>query len=354
MNMKDLYEDPSFPGSFSGKNRFYKQLRNKGHLVSPKTVANSLKAIDSYTLHKPDKKPGLYRRIWTKGIKYLYQCDLVDLSSLHRYNDGYKWIVTIIDTFSKKAWALKMKNKSANSVVAIMEPFLRQNTPKKMQFDQGTEFYNKKFLRLLKELNIKHYSVYSDKKGAIVERFNRTLKTRMFKYFTSRGTHRWIDVLQDLIDGYNESKHRSIKHAPNDVTSANEILIRKILFPKVKKKKKFTKIRFKVGDSVRITRQKRTFQKGYEQLWSHEVFTISEIKDTYPITYGLKDYKGEEIKGSFYTSEIQIVDKSNSVYQIEKVLDKRTRRGQTEYLVKWQGYPNEANTWVPHFDLFSL
>jgi hypothetical protein len=143
--MKDLYEDPSFPGSFSGKNRFYKQLRNKGHLVSPKTVANSLKAIDSYTLHKPDKKPGLYRRIWTKGIKYLYQCDLVDLSSLHRYNNGYKWIVTIIDTFSKKAWALKMKNKSANSVVAIMEPFLRQNTPKKCSLIRELSFTTKNF-----------------------------------------------------------------------------------------------------------------------------------------------------------------------------------------------------------------
>ena len=354
MSLKDLYEDPRFSGSFSGKNRFYKELRKKGHLVSPKTVSKALRAIDSYTLHKPDQKPKLYRRIWTKGIKYLYQCDLVDLSSLHKHNDGYKWIITIIDTFSKKAWAFKMKNKTANSILAVMEPFLRQNTPQKMQFDQGAEFYNKKFLDLLKELKIKHYSVYSDKKGAIVERFNRTLKTRMFKYFTSKGTHRWIDVLQDLVDGYNNTKHRSIQHAPNDVTTANEAKVRKILFPKVKKKKKFTKKYFKVGDSVRITRMKRTFQKGYEQLWSHEVFTISRIRDTYPVTYALKDYKGNQIEGSFYTSEIQLVDKSDSIYQIEKVVNKRTRQGRIEYLVKWQGYPDEANSWVPQSDLFNL
>ena len=176
----------------------------------------------------------------------------------------------------------------------------------------------------------------------------------MFKYFTSKGTHRWIDVLQDLVDGYNESKHRSIQHAPNDVTAANEALVRKILFPKVKKKKKFTKKHFKVGDSVRITRLKRTFQKGYEQLWSHEVFTVSKIRDTYPVTYALKDYKGNQIEGSFYTNEIQLVDKSDSIYQIEKVVNKRTRRGQIEYLVKWQGYPEEANSWVPQSDLFNL
>ena len=93
---------------------------------------------------------------------------------------------------------------------------------------------------------------------------------------------------------------------------------------------------------------------GYEQLWSHEVFNISEIKRTYPTTYGVKDYKGEVVQGSFYKSELQRVDKSNSIYQIEKVIDTRKRRSQTEYLVKWQGYPNEANSWVQQADLFNL
>ena len=81
---------------------------------------------------------------------------------------------------------------------------------------------------------------------------------------------------------------------------------------------------------------------------------MSEVKNTYPITYEISDYKGDRIKGSFYTSEIQLVDKSDSLYQVEKVVNKRTRRGQIEYLVKWQGYPNEANSWVPQSDLFNL
>ena len=354
MNFQSLYEDPSFAGSFSGVNRFQQELKKQGHSLSQNRIIKELQKIDSYTLHKPDKKPRLFRRIWTKGINYLYQCDLVDLTNLQRDNDGFKWIITIIDTFSKKAWALKMKNKSAKSIVDVMTPFLRQNTPKKIQFDQGSEFYNKKFLELLEKHKIMHYSVYSDKKAAIIERFNRTLKTRMFRYFTARGSHRWVDVLQDLIDGYNNSKHRSIKHTPNEVTYANERRIRKILFPKVKKIKRHTKAYFKVGDTVRVTRVKKTFQKGYEQIWSHEVFVISEVKSTYPVTYGVKDYKGEQIQGSFYKSELQQVDKSDSIYRIEKIVNKRRRGGQTEYLIKWQGYPPEANSWVPQFDLFQL
>lgn len=350
--MQALYNDPKFPASFSGVERVYKASADPAKTRD--SVKKDLRAVDSYTLHKPVRRPTLYRRIWTKGIDYLYQCDLVDLSSLHKENNGYKWIITIIDTFSKKAWAFKMKNKTGNSIVAVMTPFFRRNKPQKMQFDQGTEFYNKKFLDLLKKHKIKHYSVYSDQKAAIVERFNRTLKTRMFRYFTARGSHRWVDILQDLIDGYNKSKHRSTKFAPDDVSKSNEDVVRKNLFPKVKKKKIHSKPVFKVGDTVRVTRIKSIFQKGYEQTYSHEVFTVDTIKPTYPVTYGLTDYKGDKIEGSFYKSEIQLVDKSGGVWPIEKVVQTRRRGRQTEYLVKWKGYPDAANSWIPRSDLFNL
>ena len=353
MSLKELYEDPKFPASFAGQNRFYQARKQQTPSLRRSDVRKKLKAVDTYTLHKPTRKPKLYRRIQTKGINYLYQCDLVDMSAFHRKNDGFKWFITIIDTFTKKAWAIKMKNKSAKSIVEVMTPFLRENTPKKMQFDQGTEFYNKIFLELLEKHKIKHYSVYSDQKGAIIERFNRTLKERMFKYFTSRGSHRWVDVLQDLINGYNQSKHSSISMAPNDVTPANENKVRKILFPKVEKLKEHSKPVFKVGDTVRITRKKGVFEKGYEMRWSWEVFKVSKVKDTYPVTYGITDYKGEEILGSFYKSELQLVDKSDNIWPIEKIVKKRQRQGQVEYLVKFLGYPDEANTWIQHKDLFS-
>ena len=354
MDLKKIYNDPKFPASFTGQQRFYYAQQKRTPSSSLHNIKRKLKAVDSYTLHKPTKKTKLYRRIFTKGINYLYQCDLVDLKVHAQENDGFKWLITIIDTFTKKAWVFKMKNKTGQSIVKEMTPFLRENTPKKIQFDQGSEFYNKLFLNLLKKHKIKHYSVYSDQKAAIVERFNRTLKERMFKYFTSRGTHRWVDVVQDLVNGYNQTKHSSTSFAPNDVVPANEDKVRKKLFPEVIKVKEHKKPAFKVGDSVRITRIKGVLEKGYEMRWSWEVFKVIEVKDTYPVTYSLSDYKGELIQGSFYKSELQLVDKSEDIWPIEKILRKRKRGGLTEYLVKFLGYPNEANTWIKHQDLFNV
>ena len=152
--------------------------------------------------------------------------------------------------------------------------------------------------------------------------------------------------MEDLINGYNNTKHSSTGFPPNTVNKSNENVVRKKLFPKIKKKKEHSKPYYKVGDNVRITRKKSTFQKGYEQTYSYEVFQISEIKKTYPVTYGLRDYKGEAIKGSFYKNELQQVDISNNIWPIGKVVNTRKRSGRTEYLVKFLGYPEAANTWI--------
>ena len=153
-------------------------------------------------------------------------------------------------------------------------------------------------------------------------------------------------------NGYNNTKHSSTKFAPNDVNDNNEQIVRNNLFPKVIKESKYLAKNFKVGDTVRISTKKSIFQKGYDQTYSYEVFTINEVKDTYPVTYGLRDYKGNLIDGSFYTNELQAVDVTNNIWPVEKILNTRFRGGKTEYLVKFQGYPDEANNWIPQEDLF--
>ena len=176
----------------------------------------------------------------------------------------------------------------------------------------------------------------------------------MYRSFTARGSHKWVDVLDDLINGYNNTKHSSTKFAPNGVNEQNENEVRRNLYPNVEKEVKHTLPRFKLGQTVRITKKKSIFQKGYEQTFSYEVFEVNEVKDTYPVTYGLKDYKGDLIEGSFYSSELQAVDVSDNIWPIEKIVSTRTRGGKTEYLVKFKGYPNEVNSWIPQEDLFDL
>ena len=353
MDFKKLYTDSKFPGSFSGKKRFIKSIRSKDPSIKINDIEKALRSIDSYSLHKPLQKPKLYRRIYSKGINYQFQIDLIDMTKFENENDGYRWFITIIDIFSKKAWAFKMKRKSGKAILEVMEPFLEENTPKKIEFDQGKEFYNRPFLKLLKRLKIVYFSVYSDNKCAIVERFNRTLKTRMYRSFTARGNQRWIDILQDLVDGYNDSIHSSIGFKPNEVNKRNEHLVRKKLYPKVIKEKKYTKAAFKIGDTVRLAGKKTAFQKGYEQTYSYEVFEVYEIKDTYPKTYGIKDYKGEVIEGSFYKSELERVDKSDDIWPVNKILKSRSYRGATQYLVNFVGYPESLTEWIPQNQLFN-
>ena len=111
MSWKKLYNNPKFPGAFGGKKNFYREVRKLYPLVKFKDIEQFLMSNDSYTLHKPVRAPRKYRRIYTKFIGYLYQIDLVDMSKFSRENDGFKWIITCIDTFSKKAWVFKTKDK---------------------------------------------------------------------------------------------------------------------------------------------------------------------------------------------------------------------------------------------------
>jgi transposase InsO family protein len=355
MNLKDLYLDPKFPAAFAGKKLFSEVVRKRDRNIKVADVDKELRKIDAYTLHKPTKREPVYRRIYSRGIGHILQLDLVDMTKFANVNDGHTFLITIIDVFSKKAWAYPLKSKTAVAITKVMKPFFERNKCKLVEFDQGGEFVNNLFKKLLKKHKIKYFHVYSDRKAAIVERFNRTLKTRMYKSFTARGGHRWIDILQDLIDGYNSSKHRSIGgFAPNQVKKSNEKMIRRLLYPPIKKEKRSRLPAFKVGDNVRIAMKKETFQKGYEQTHSYEVFTVRKILHTYPVTYRIQDYKKEEVDGSFYKGEIQLVDKSDGIWPINKILGTVKRRGVRCYRVNFLGYPESLTQLIPQHELFDV
>ena len=341
----ESYTDPKFPGAFTGKAAFHRAL-GKGKLSD---VTKFLEGNNAYTLHKPTQKPRRFRRIYSRGIGYHFQADLVDMSSDSAVNDGFKWIITVIDTFSKHLWAFKIKNKTGNSVYNALKSLIETHKPQKFETDEGGEFLNKKFQRFLAANGVDHYSVSSDRKCAIVERANRTLRMRMSRAFTALGKPRWVDILDDLVNGYNNSYHRSIKMRPVDVTKENEKKVRKILYPPRPKKRP---PKLAVGDSVRITRLKNPFEKGSEQTWQYEIFSISKIKNTDPVTYSIKDFNGEVLKGSFYEVEVQKVNISSGIYPVEKIIQKKKEKGKLQYLVKWKGYSDAANSWVDHRDLF--
>ncbi|MCP4500445.1 MAG: transposase family protein, partial [Deltaproteobacteria bacterium] len=267
------YKDPRAPGSFGGIG----SVRRYGGKL------NELSKTDAYTLHKAARVRFPRRKTYSKGTGDLFQIDLVDLTDISSHNDGYRYLLTCIDVFTKRAWAVPVKTKSGRDVTSAFEKILDDGTCNMLQSDKGTEFLNHTFQSMLRRRNVKFYtSENEDIKAAVVERFNRTLKTKMYRYFTAFNTKRYVDVLPDLLHSYNNTYHRSIGMTPTEVDAGNENLVRARLYPV---KPKSHRWKYRVCDRVRITTRRRPFAKGYLGRWSREIFEIDSRLPTVPVSY---------------------------------------------------------------------
>lgn len=269
-----------------------------------------------------------------------WQIDLVEMGAYSKENKGYKFLLTVIDTFSKYSWAIPIKNKTGIEVTTAMKSIFdkSERIPKNIQSDDGKEFYNKSFQQLMQNYKINHYSTYSSLKASIVERFNRTLKNMMWTEFSVNGNYQWITIIKMLVYKYNNTYHKTIKKAPAKVNNSNEENLLSTVYKHIKAT---PQPKYKIGDFVRISKYKHLFEKGYTPNWSTEIFTIRKIQLTNPITYLLKDYEGNPIKGGFYEVELA-KPKNPNIFLVEKILK---RRGNMVF-VKWLGFSDDHNSWI--------
>ncbi|RWS21323.1 hypothetical protein B4U80_03489, partial [Leptotrombidium deliense] len=206
--LRKIYYDQNNPASFSTADKLFKAARLEAPSLTLKEVKNWLKNQVTYTLHKPIRHKFRRRKIVVSAIDEQWQADLVDLQEFAAKNNGYKYLLTAIDLFSKYAFAVPIKNKKAETVVAAFEKIFKRRIPLKLQTDKGKEFINSSLQKFLKNNHVKFFTSHNDViKCSVVERFNRTLKSKMFKYFTANGTRKYIDVLQDFLNSYNNSYH---------------------------------------------------------------------------------------------------------------------------------------------------
>lgn len=290
-------------------------------------------------LHRSARKNFERRKTLMIGIGDTYQIDLMDLNQHAKENKNYKYILTVVDIFSKYAWAIALKTKTGKEVTDAMKSILiGGNVPKNIHSDQGTEFYNSQFQKLMQEYHINHYSTFSVKKAAMCERLIRTLKQKLWKQMHFRGSYNWIDLIDGVVQDYNNTKHHTIKMKPKDVRKKHEKPLLKTVY---KYKNKMKPLKFQTGQFVRISKYKSAFDKSYTPNWSAEVFKIRKVQRTQPVTYLLKDYQQNEIKGAFYTEELQKVFFPD-VYLIEKIIKERGNK----YYVKWLGFDSSHNSWV--------
>ena len=271
----------------------------------------------------------------------------------NKENKGFKYILTVIDVFTKYAWVIPLINKTGQTITDTFSNLFKNAIPSKLWVDNGSEFYNKTFEKLLKSHNIVIYSTYSNNKSVVVERFNRTLKTNMFRLFTQKNNRNWINILDKLVKDYNDAIHSTIGMSPNDASLKKnyEKALQNTLdsHPKLMKKKP----KFKVDDVVRVSRVKNVFEKGFHPNWSQETFEIDEVLNTNPITYKLSDMKGEILEGSFYTEELQKT-KLKDTLLVEEILKTKTVKGKKHYFVKFLGLSKKFNKWLAAEDLKEL
>ena len=288
------------------------------------------------------------------GINQQWQADLIDVRSLKQYNDKIAYLLTVIDVFSKQAYVIPLENKTGQTLINAFKSIFAHKKPIHLQTDKGSEFINVEFQRFLKREKVGFFTTENDDiKASIAERFNRTIKEKIWKYFTAKDTKRYIDVLPALVQSYNRSYHRSIKRAPVDVNYDNQEEVWKTLYNEdgILDHKKAKQNKFQIGDRVRISKTRRQFKKGYLPSWSDELFTVSEIQRTEPVTYIIKDDHGEPVLGAFYTPELQkVADKE--VYKIDHIIrHKKDKKNKILYLVRWFGYDSSFDSWIPQSSL---
>ena len=279
------------------------------------------------------------------GIDKIWAADLADMKALSKENEGVNFLLLVIDTFSKYGWIVPLKNKKAQTIVKALKEIFKESgrRPDKLWTDKGTEFFNKDVRDL-----VYLYATENEEKSSIAERWIRTMKENMFKYFTDNNTNKYIDVLPDLVEDYNNTVHSSTKFTPVEASKKeNEFKVWRNLYPDLYKTSRLNP-KFSEGDKVRITKKKGVLEKGYTARWTEEIFTIKKIRETNPITYIIEDLQGEEIKGTFYEPELQKTEQQ--IYRIEKVIEKEKGKS----FVKWKGYPDKFNSWVDNKDLIDL
>jgi len=328
-----------------------KTLQQKYPHLKPQI--DNLYLQEELQLIRPSHQRFPRRATLASKLNEIWQLDLLDITPFAEANDDHRYLLTAIDVLSRQAHAVPLRRKNAASLVEGLTELFTEVQPTRASFDRGSEFVNQQVKNFLSQRGIYFFLLNPPIKGAIIERFHRTLWNLINRYQKIHETLRFIDVLPQLLDNYNNKIHSRLKMAPNEVTEDNQEQVaqhwKRLEFESLLKDTPFVP-RFEVGDQVRVSLEKKPFDKETAQKWSREIFQVIRILPTIPPTYWLADQMNERIDGSFYGQELQKTVEPET-YKIERIVDRRTRgRGRNrreEVLVKWLGWPDKFNTWEP-------
>lgn len=305
--LTDIYYNIYSPGAFANARQLYAVAKRKNQKITQNYVKTWLSTQSNHSINRTRRKRFLRRPYITKGINYLHQMDLLDMTRLSAYNSNYRYLLTIIDCFSRYAFVRPVKRKTSLQVAQAIKAVYTDNPsrlPTYAQSDFGGEFVGPEVQALLKQMNISWYHVPGIIKGSYVERFNRTFRRIISKAVFGMGRARYLSILQDLVSLYNRRNHRAIGMAPQDVSEENEAALWARLYGDTVSYKAVFK--FKIGDIVKILRKKGIFDKEAVPTWSKENYEVLYCRATKPPTYKIYDPRSQSVvRKSYYQQELQ-------------------------------------------------
>lgn len=326
--------------------------------ISSKKVRHFLHTQRLYTLFKPRIKKFKRQKIILYGSNYTHGMDLLDVSRFAKHNNNIRFLLTVIDMFSRKAFVKPLKNKSGlETAKAIKELYTTDGNipPRFIWVDRGREFINRDVDEVLETLKIRRYHSFSKHKVSPVERFNRTLSSKIYKLIYMNNDHDYVSQLAKIVQTYNNTKTRSHGMKPNKVTALNREIVWHNLYSK--KKNLPLKPKYQIGDYVRNVRSVNQYSKGFLPPYSEEIFKIHSIKYTNPVTYKLVDLEKDLVNGYFYDFElvkVQNFDEATAEYLVEKVIKRRIVNGRKEVFIHYFDLPDHFDAWIPADQLRDL
>ena len=352
--LKSIYSDPGKAGSFSGIDQLYRQAKKKIPNLTKNNVEEFLSSQDSYTLHRNVIHKFKTNKFVSESKHQFWQADLSDMSRFASHNNGVKFILCVIDVHTRYLWLRPLLNKRSASVKVALESIFKEcgTQPAYLSCDKGAEFITGSTKEMLEERHIGVIHTYSPSKASIVERVQRTIKSKISKYFTYKNSYKFIDVLQKFAESYNATHHSTLKMSSNkayNLNKSSEPTKTKLI---IRDRKKLV-----VGTYVRVSRAASKFEKGYWKKWSEEIFKINKVSRLYDeVMYYLIDLNNKVIDGAFYSYELQkvILPKEFKIDKILKVFKPTRHHRKKRFLVSWVGYPSEFNSIVSEKDIFPI
>ena len=356
--LNKIYFDPAHPASFSSLNALYQSVKDQG--IKRKEVKDWLEKQEVYTLHRRVNRKVKRPKVISSYKDYQWDGDTMNMVEYKEENKDFSYVLVLIDIFTRYVWTAALKTLRAKEMLETLKTILPTVKPERLRTDKGSEFVNRDVKRYLTSLDIIFFSTNNEVKANYAERVIRSIKTRLTRFMHKNQTPRWLNALPDVTKAYNHAIHRGIKMTPTEARDADRVDLwnnqYSVSNPKteIKHPPKIKPIfKFKEGDRVRLSGFRSPFERAYTEKWTHEIYTITERESKQGIAlYSIKAWDNEVIEGKFYNNELQKVSAETEIeYNIEKVVKKQSKKGKEGYIVKWYGWPERYNSWVPKSDV---